>query len=112
MPSLRERDVSMNDLRTYKDSAGVTWRVLRIEPEPVSLVLERLRETMTPASQERRRPWLLFESAAGERRRLVPVPDEWDQAGSDRWLADWCAKADPVPPAPEHRSADRLNSGE
>ena len=98
--------MSMNGLRTYKDAAGVTWRVLRIEPEPVSVVLEQLRQRMPSASRERRRPWLLFESATGERRRLVPVPDEWDQPGSDRLLADWCAQAEPAPPAPEHRSMD------
>ena len=102
----------MSDVRSYTDAAGVSWRVFRIEPDPVSSVLERLRETLHSAPRERRRPWLLFESAAGERRRLVPVPDEWEQPGSDRLLADWCAKADPVPPAPEQRAADRRGTGE
>src|SRR5438094_5201502 len=101
----------MNDVRSYKDSAGVIWRVFRIEPEPISPVLERLRETLTSASPERRRPWLLFESAAGERRRLVPVPDEWDREGSDRLLDAWCAKADLVPPAPAQRAADMRDRG-
>jgi hypothetical protein len=102
----------MSNLRTFKDSAGVTWRVLRIEPEPVSPVLARLRETMPSVSPERRRPWLLFESAADERRRLVPVPEEWDRAASDRLLTDWCAMAELVPPAPEQRIADRKHPGE
>lgn len=104
--------MSMNGLRTYKDASGVTWRVLRIEPEPVSVVLEQLRQTMSSTLRERRRPWLLFESAAGERRRLVPVPDEWDQPGSDRLLADWCAQAEAAPPAPEQRSVDLTRLGE
>jgi hypothetical protein len=104
--------MSMNGLRTYKDAAGVTWRVLRVEPEPVSVVLEQLRQRLSPVARERRRPWLLFESAAGERRRLVPVPDEWDQPGSDRLLADWCAQAEPAPPAPEQRAADKEVLGE
>lgn len=102
----------MSDVRSYRDAAGVSWRVFRIEPDPVSTVLERLRETLRSVPRERRRPWLLFEPAAGERRRLVPVPDEWEQPGSDRLLADWCSKADPVPPAPEQRAADRRGTGE
>ena len=92
--------MAVNDFRTYKDSAGVTWRVLRIEPEPVSAVLERLRQTMTSVSHERRHSWLLFESASGERRRLAPVPDEWDRPGGEHLLADWCARAAPVLPVP------------
>ena len=102
----------MNELRSYQDSAGVTWRVLRVDPAPVSAVLQRLRETLSPVAQERRRPWLLFESATGERRRLVPVPDEWDQAATDDLLAEWCARAIPVPPAPAQRAADRNSGGE
>jgi hypothetical protein len=92
--------------RTFSDSAGVLWTVLRVEPEPVSPTLERLRESLTSASLERRRPWLLFESKTGERRRLAPVPEAWDQPGSDHLLAAWCTMAESVPPAPERRAVD------
>lgn len=96
----------MTDLRTYTDSAGMHWVVFRVEPQPLSPTFERLRESMPDVPHERRRPWLLFESEAGEKRRLVPVPDEWDTSASYRQLADWCARADPVPPAPERRFID------
>jgi hypothetical protein len=35
--------------------------------------------------------WLCFEGG-GEKRRLAPVPDGWDQAGPDR-LATWLQSA-------------------
>ena len=105
----------MTNLRTYTDSAGVHWLIYRVEPQPLSPTLERLRDSMPAVPHERRRPWLLFESESGEKRRLVPVPDEWDKSASNRQLADWCAKAEPVPPAPERRFADlrgqRIDSG-
>jgi hypothetical protein len=102
----------MKELRGFTDATGVAWTVLRIEPEPVSPTLERLRETLPGAAQERRRPWLLFESRTGERRRLAPVPQEWDEPGRDSMLVVWCAMADPVPPAPERRSEDSEHPGE
>jgi hypothetical protein len=97
----------MSDFRTFADSSGVRWTVLRVEPEVVSPTLERLRETLSSRQLERRRPWLLFESKTGERRRLAPVPDEWNQPGSEQLLADWCERAERVPPAPERRATDK-----
>jgi hypothetical protein len=39
--------------------------------------------------------WLCFESAEGEKRRLAPVPEAWDNAPDDKlWL--WCSVATPV----------------
>jgi hypothetical protein len=36
--------------------------------------------------------WLCFESDAGEKRRLVPVPENWEQASPQKlWL--WCRAA-------------------
>ena len=102
----------MSNLESFTDLAGVTWRVLHVEPDPVSFDLERLRETISVAARERRRPWLLFESARGERRRLVPVPDEWNRPDSHRLLAEWCAKAEPVPPARADRSIDMKRASE
>lgn len=94
------------DCRRFTDSSGVDWIVLRVEPEPVSPTLARLRESMPVSKPERRRPWLLFESKLGERRRLTPVPAEWEQSGSDQMLVVWCDLAERVPPAPERRSSD------
>jgi hypothetical protein len=39
--------------------------------------------------------WLCFESEQGEKRRLVPVPDSWENAGPDKlWM--WCRAAERV----------------
>lgn len=36
--------------------------------------------------------WLCFESADGEKRRLAPVPEKWEEAENDKlWL--WCTAA-------------------
>ncbi len=36
--------------------------------------------------------WLCFESAEGEKRRLAPVPDDWERATSEKlWV--WCEAA-------------------
>ena len=97
----------MSEYRIFTDSHGITWRVYRIEPSSVSPALQRLRDTLPLRHDERRRPWLLFEADTGERRRLVPVPDGWDEADGDRRLEQWCEGADHVPPAPEQRRDDR-----
>lgn len=40
--------------------------------------------------------WLCFESKAGEKRRLVPVPDGWETASAEKlWM--WCRAAAEVP---------------
>lgn len=36
--------------------------------------------------------WLCFEGGGGEKRRLAPVPDGWEQAGPDK-LATWLQSA-------------------
>ena len=65
---------------------------------PGSLTAELLAE-------RRRSGWLLFESDAGEKRRLAPYPSDWASV-SDFELAHWCAKAVRVPPAPGRRQED------
>jgi len=99
----------MSEHRNYcefMDSAGVRWKAYRIEPQLVSPALERLRNSLPAELSERRRPWLLFESP-NERRRLSPIPEGWDDHASDKQLAEWCASAESIPPAPERREDDR-----
>lgn len=43
-------------------------------------------------SSEYRGGWLCFESDSGEKRRLAPVPQGWDEAGPDK-LATWLQAA-------------------
>ena len=95
----------MQQYREFRDSAGSVWKVYRVEPRAVSPALLRLRETL-PHKTERRQPWLMFESSAGDRRRLTPVPDRWDDDCTQSEIAEWCAAADPIPPAPLRREED------
>ena len=101
----------MKQYRQFNDSS-IAWRVYRVEPESMFDSIERLRHSMKH-DVERRQPWLLFESSTGERRRLTPVPERWDENCTDAELAAWCAAADPIPPAPMRRQSDhRAGSGE
>lgn len=75
---------------------GVHWSVLEVQP----VIAQQT------TSAERRRPWLVFESDEGEKRRLVPVPDQWLDC-SEFELERWCMRAIRVPPAPQRRELDR-----
>lgn len=102
----------MTEYHAFTDSGGVAWKVYRVAPPAVSEPLERLRDSLAPLRRERRRPWLLFESDTGERRRLAPVPDEWNESTTTPILESLCARAERVPPAPARREADRPPSEE
>jgi hypothetical protein len=70
----------------FKDSSGMTWTVSEIARMEFS---ERLMSLLP--HPERRQGWLLFESNLGERRRLTPVPADWQAlscAVLERYLND------------------------
>lgn len=94
------------DYCEFTDTAGVRWKAYRVEPQLVSPALERLRGHLSAEVSERRQPWLLFE-APNERRRLSPIPEEWDENTSIAQLEHWCSVAERMPPAPERREEDR-----
>ena len=101
-------------LREFRDEHGVEWRVWDVRPQSVEK-----RVSPTPAEgvpvmppQERRtrhdsnevrlrmRPgweggWLSFESVA-EKRRLVPLPANWEEVPEDQ-LREWLKAATPFP---------------
>ena len=108
--------------RTFVDSAGRRWEVWLVTPaaaerrrtdrrarssgsmtggagtyEGVSdrrITPERRRNPFRrnlDVASEYSNGWLCFEGG-GEKRRLAPVPDGWDQAGPDR-LATWLQSA-------------------
>ena len=96
-------------LREYTDAAGVSWQVWHVVPttRAMSRVLptERRRQPDADFPEERRRRglvltpgmeggWLCFECAA-EKRRLVPVPLDWERCG-DEVLGRYLARAIPV----------------
>jgi len=74
-------------MRQFRDEAGVEWKVFLTArgSDAVS------REHSLPEAF--RGGWLVFESAR-EKRRLAPVPANWESMSSDA-LAALCAKASP-----------------
>ena len=98
--------------REFKDQWGNEWKAWDVQPTSVERRNSKPDAGGTPAvkAERRRRDsgevrlkmrsgwesgWLSFESAA-EKRRLVPLPKNWDKASDDQlkaWLAD--AKAFP-----------------
>lgn len=63
-------------LRSFTDSQGHTWRVWNVIPQYAAGHDE---ERMTPGLQG---GWLCFENS-GEKRRLSPIPGDWENAGSE-----------------------------
>ncbi|MEP6991498.1 MAG: hypothetical protein ABJA80_11270 [bacterium] len=88
----------MEEQRTFVDVLGATWRVWEVYPRLVERRALRERRVAARQGAERRhvpvgRPtlprqilagWLAFQSQY-ERRRVLPVPDDWEQL-SDRDL--------------------------
>jgi hypothetical protein len=54
--------------RTLTDAAGRTWVVRKFSPS-----------TGVALTPDHARGWLTFERDDGERRRLVPAPDDWER---------------------------------
>jgi hypothetical protein len=105
--------------RTFHDSSGKRWEVWLVTPAAAERRKVDRRASTSPGPEafegfaDRRRHandrrkntfrrnvvvaseftdgWLCFESE-GEKRRLAPVPGDWDQAGPDR-LASWLQAA-------------------
>ena len=75
-------------LRTFTDSQGQGWRVWNVVPQYDTA---RDEDTMTPGLQG---GWLCFEYE-GQKRRLSPIPDNWEAAGPDD-LERYCRDATPV----------------
>jgi hypothetical protein len=69
--------------REFTDSKGTHWLVWSTTPSAGSVL-----------AGDMQKGWLTFESD-NERRRLVPVPRDWDEAGPDR-MELYCRAAQPV----------------
>jgi hypothetical protein len=82
------------DRKTFVDVLGAEWQVWEVYPRLVERRLLRERRAARRGSEERRyvpvgRPtlprqilggWLAFQSKH-ERRRVIPVPDDWEALG-------------------------------
>jgi hypothetical protein len=73
-------------IRDFTDSAGVHWQVWSTVP------------AMGGVAGSFRQGWLTFTSAA-DRRRLAPIPPNWEMA-SDAELRRYADRATPVRPTP------------
>jgi hypothetical protein len=69
--------------REFVDDAGTMWRVWDTYPVAANAL-----RTVSPTYAE---GWLTFE-CHDERRRLAPIPPEWDMA-SVNLMGHWCARA-------------------
>lgn len=82
-------------LREFTDAAGRPWTVWSVHPSSDV----RLRSTPAATTPDEhdllRNGWLVFETP-GERRRLVPIPLDWDVV-DDLALEELCTRATPVP---------------
>jgi hypothetical protein len=70
--------------REFTDSRGRHWLVWSTTPMTGSVL-----------ASEMRQGWLTFDSDS-ERRRLVPIPRDWENAANDR-LELYCRAAQRVP---------------
>ena len=77
-------------LRSFTDSQGKAWRVWNVIPHYAA---GRDEEMMTPGLQG---GWLCFDSGM-EKRRLSPIPDDWENAEMDA-LEGYCRQAAAVQP--------------
>lgn len=77
-------------LRSFRDSEGVSWQVWAVLP--VSIEHHRIRDPATgadrlPLPPELASGWMAFQSARGERRRIGPLPDGWEDLDDAALLA-------------------------
>jgi hypothetical protein len=77
-------------LRSFTDSQGHTWRVWNVIPQYAT---SRDEDQMTPGLQG---GWLCFENS-GEKRRLSPIPANWEDAASED-LEQYLGQATSVQP--------------
>lgn len=101
--------------RIFRDSRGTEWQTWDVVPRlSERRVSERRARAPSPAHTERRSPldrrilvghrsvlnsglgagWLCFE-APEEKRRLTPIPDDWQRCPGDR-LEQYCEQATPA----------------
>lgn len=75
----------------FTDRTGRSWRVWQTVP--------RLADILTSLAPDWKQGWLTFESE-GERRRLAPVPAEWENLPPSH-LALLCQRARPATQSPQ-----------
>ena len=85
----------------FADESGTMWTVSEIARLDFS---ERVMALLP--HPERRRGWLLFESALGERRRYTPIPESWRELPARR-LQECLSKAVTATVIEQRRAEDQ-----
>ena len=101
--------------RIFKDSHGTEWQTWDVVPRLAERRVSdrRLKPSSSPVIERRRREdrrtksgqrpsltsglgkgWLCFEAAL-EKRRLTPIPGDWERCGTSR-LEEYCREATPA----------------
>jgi len=82
-------------LRYFEDVDGRHWQAWAVRPGAQVSVTQHLN---TPTGGVDAEGWLAFQcDETGERRRLRPAPDSWEEAPPSA-LRAWCEEAQPAPP--------------
>ena len=72
--------------RTFTDSDGMLWEVWQVTPTSVQNAAGEIRGAVEPGYEQ---GWLCFENKSGEKRRLLPVPPDWQSYSETRLEALW-----------------------
>jgi hypothetical protein len=88
--------------RILRDARGMRWDVFAVYPEARVSVHSQLRGDYSQG-------WLCFDSAS-EKRRLSPIPDQWERLTNDQ-LAELAERAEKAP-SRSMRSRDRSDPQE
>jgi hypothetical protein len=67
--------------RTFTDSDGTVWEVWQVTPSSVQNAAGEIRGAVEPGYEH---GWLCFENKSGDKRRLLPVPADWQNLPDDR----------------------------
>jgi hypothetical protein len=82
--------------RTFSDTDAVEWKVWEVTPSSLESAGGALQGFVEASLQK---GWLCFESSRGEKRRLAPVPSDWERHTFHGMLELW-RRATPVPKPP------------
>jgi hypothetical protein len=72
--------------RTFFDPNGLEWKVWEVSSSSVESAGGALQGFVEPYLQK---GWLCFESSRGEKRRLAPVPADWERHSFHRMIELW-----------------------
>jgi hypothetical protein len=67
--------------RTFTDSEGTVWEVWQVTPSSVKNAAGEIRGAVEPGYEQ---GWLCFENKSGDKRRLLPVPPDWENLSDNR----------------------------